>query len=58
MERKTCWNCLHEYQCDWKPAGEHDCCKDWTKEYNGEEKKNGENQRNAVPVLYLCRAVQ
>lgn len=36
-EQKTCWNCLHEYQCDWSPAGEHDYCKEWVKEYKGED---------------------
>lgn len=37
MEKKTCWNCLHEYHCDWSPAGEHDYCKEWVKEYKGED---------------------
>lgn len=41
MERKTCWNCLHEYQCDWSPAGERDCCKELVEEYEGEERETG-----------------
>lgn len=40
-ENKTCWNCLHEYQCDWSPAGDHNSCKDWAEEYKEGEDQNG-----------------
>lgn len=42
MNKKTCWNCLHEYQCDWSPAGEQDYCKNWTDEMSEREEKEGE----------------
>lgn len=38
-EQKTCWNCLHEYQCDWSSAGDHHYCKDWVEEYQEGDKK-------------------
>ena len=46
MERKTCWNCLHEYQCDWTPAGKHDHCKEWVEEYIGKERELECQSRN------------
>ncbi len=36
-EVKECSNCLFEYTCNWKPAGENDACADWKPE--GEEEK-------------------
>lgn len=36
-KEKACWNCLHEYQCNWEPAGEKTCCPDWQPE-TGEER--------------------
>ena len=40
-DKKCCWNCLHEYQCDWTPAGERSCCKDWVKEYQEGSDEDG-----------------
>ena len=40
-ENKACWNCLHEYQCDWSPSGDHNCCKDWVEEYKEEDGECG-----------------
>lgn len=35
MER-NCSNCLYEYTCSWKPAGDKDCCEEWKTEEKGE----------------------
>lgn len=26
---KSCWNCLFEYTCDWKAAGDKPDCPKW-----------------------------
>ena len=40
-EQKVCWNCLHEYQCDWSQAGDHSSCKEWVEEHQeGEDAGN------------------
>lgn len=43
-EKKTCWNCLHEYQCDWSLAGDHSSCKEWVDEYKEGEDAGGNSQ--------------
>lgn len=37
-EPKTCTNCLLEYFCDWKPAGDRPCCEEWKSEGGKHEK--------------------
>lgn len=32
MERERCDNCLYEYACDWRKAGEKLKCEDWKPE--------------------------
>lgn len=32
MERERCDNCLYEYACDWRKAGEELKCEDWKPE--------------------------
>lgn len=32
MERERCDNCLYEYACDWRKAGEELRCEDWKPE--------------------------
>ena len=41
-EQKFCTNCIREYTCDWKPAGDRPCCEEWKPEggRNEEERKN------------------
>lgn len=37
---KSCENCVYEYTCDWTPAGEEECCKNWRPEQAEEEEKS------------------
>lgn len=39
MERERCDNCLYEYACDWRKAGEDLRCEEWKPEDNPEEKQ-------------------
>lgn len=32
MEKERCDNCLYEYACDWRKAGEEMRCEDWKPE--------------------------
>ncbi len=29
MDGKSCMNCIYEYTCNWKPAGEDNHCEEW-----------------------------
>lgn len=35
--QKSCTNCLYEYFCNWKPAGDRPCCEDWKSEVREKE---------------------
>ena len=30
MREQSCANCIYEYTCDWSPAKDDECCRDWT----------------------------
>ena len=32
MMESRCENCMFEYLCDWKPAGDEDACGRWVNE--------------------------
>lgn len=38
-EQKLCTNCIREYSCDWKPAGDRQCCEEWKSEGGRNEKE-------------------
>ena len=46
MERERCDNCLYEYACDWRKAGEDLKCEDWKPVY----------QPQAYGTPYICPA--
>lgn len=54
MEGRFCWNCLLEYQCDWKPANGKNCCPGWKeeKEISEDKKEMNDNllRNNKVKV--------
>lgn len=35
--KKSCWNCLFEYMCDWSEAGDKSACQKW----KGDESEDG-----------------
>jgi hypothetical protein len=37
MEKERCDNCLYEYACDWRKAGEELKCEDWKLELSSRE---------------------
>lgn len=39
MAEQSYANCIYEYTCDWSPAKDDDCCKDWTETPEIEQKE-------------------
>ena len=53
MEKERCDNCLYEYACDWRKAGEELRCEDWKPESEEWELESDDSDPMKVTHQYV-----